>query len=264
MNTISCVPVRTGRAPAFWVACVLIYVLLSGVDLWLTWLLIEGMGGAYEANPLAADILARYGWPGLALFKGGCVALVLGAGACLWHSRPRTARLLLGLGAASSVVVVGYSLWVAGFGVTPPGWRQDMDDARVRGARLDALKGRQKAYGQRLEELTDDVMRGRRTLRNAAEALDQYLDEIRHDARYYLNTFYAEAPREAVLAAHLVRQVGYRTDNPDEARRQLRNLAEQFAGYHALLPAVCTEPFRAAIAKANSAKTQPSRRGAAN
>jgi hypothetical protein len=263
MNAMTPLPLRTGRARPFWIACALVYLLLSGVDLLLTWLLVDSLGGAYEANPLAADILARYGWSGLALFKGGCVALVLATATWLWRCRPRTARLLLGLGSASSVAVVGYSLWLTGFGVTAPGWNQDMAAARLRGDRLDALHDRAHAYERRLQELTEDLFRGRRSLRDAAAALDDYLDEIRHNARHYLNTFYEGVPKDAVLAAHLVRQVGYRTrNNPEQARRQFHALAEQFATYQAPLPAVCTEPFRATLARANTAKTQPTRRGA--
>src|SRR5262249_41553021 len=50
----------------------LLFLLLSLTDLWLTWFLVQRSDGAvYEGNPVAAWWLSRYGLPGLALFKGG-------------------------------------------------------------------------------------------------------------------------------------------------------------------------------------------------
>src|ERR671923_2773942 len=100
MRTSNDMPVSLPRvrlARAFWIACAVLYALLSFLDLFLTWLLVDGVRGTYEANPLAANILEAYGWAGLAAFKVGCVAIVLATGALLWRRRPRTARLVLGL-----------------------------------------------------------------------------------------------------------------------------------------------------------------------
>src|SRR5262245_22133252 len=104
-------PNRTMTLPSrrWFLTAGIIYVLFSVMDWWLTWLMV-GRGGAYEANPLAATVLARFGWLGLAIFKLVLVALVLGVGGYLWSRRPRTARFVLTLGCAAILVVVGYSM----------------------------------------------------------------------------------------------------------------------------------------------------------
>src|SRR5262245_62038028 len=88
-----------------------VYVLLNVVDWWLTWRLVR-LAGAYEANPLAARVLDRFGFTGLALFKLSLVAVVLGVSAFLWSRRPRTARMLLSTGCGAVLLVVAYSAWL--------------------------------------------------------------------------------------------------------------------------------------------------------
>src|SRR3989442_1605336 len=83
---------------------------VSLLDLGLTWLLVAGVAGAYEANPLAADILERFGWGGLALFKLTCVGVTLTA---VYAVRTRaSSRRLLQVACLASGAVVIYSLGV--------------------------------------------------------------------------------------------------------------------------------------------------------
>src|SRR5689334_6793634 len=84
------------------------YLLLASLDWALTLRLVED-GLAYEANPLAAAVLADWGWAGLAAFKSALVGVFLGVGIFVWQRRPRTGALLLGFGCTVSSIVVGYS-----------------------------------------------------------------------------------------------------------------------------------------------------------
>jgi hypothetical protein len=66
-----------------------LFALLSAADWALTFALLRLEPGASEGNPVAAACLERYGWDGLALYKFGATAVVLG---CVWLlARRRTA-----------------------------------------------------------------------------------------------------------------------------------------------------------------------------
>src|SRR5919201_389123 len=95
---------------------VAVFLVLNAVDLLLTWLLLERAGGFYEANPLAAAVLARRGWWGMAGFKLLITAGVLGVGFLALRWRPRAGRFLFAGGSALLVAVVGYSLFLLGRG----------------------------------------------------------------------------------------------------------------------------------------------------
>jgi hypothetical protein len=92
----------------------LLFVALSLADLALTWhLLRTGQGAVYEANWVADGILARFGFPGLALYKVLIVALVATLVCVVAVYRPRAARRLALFACAAVGVVVVYSvtLW---------------------------------------------------------------------------------------------------------------------------------------------------------
>jgi Domain of unknown function (DUF5658) len=94
----------------------LLYAALSVVDLVLTYRLLERGGGhVYEGNPVANAWLSAYGWTGLAWFKVGCMALVVGVAGvlCIW--RPKTADRLLNFACAAVALVVIYSCSLVGF-----------------------------------------------------------------------------------------------------------------------------------------------------
>src|SRR4051812_8045155 len=87
------------------------FVVLSLLDLGLTWYLLEMQGECfYEANPIAAGVLANWGWWGLAGYKLTCASTVLTAGLIVSRRRPRVARRLLALACPVVAVVVAYSL----------------------------------------------------------------------------------------------------------------------------------------------------------
>lgn len=73
-------PEQALRAPSFWVGGLTVFVLLSFLDLCLTWLLIEqNEGRIFESNPIANAWLAQFGWSGLLLFKLAAMTVVIGA-----------------------------------------------------------------------------------------------------------------------------------------------------------------------------------------
>ena len=88
----------------------LAFTLLSLADLGLTyWLLEHSRGGFYESNPVAQQILTSLGWIGLALFKAGIVALVLGLLVIVARRSPAAARRGLIIGCLLVGTVVAYS-----------------------------------------------------------------------------------------------------------------------------------------------------------
>jgi hypothetical protein len=84
---------------------------LSVADWSLTWALICGSDGAvYESNPVAAWILAGYGWPGLALFKAVCTATFASAVVLLVYRQPRAGARVVTVGLLTLILVNAYSL----------------------------------------------------------------------------------------------------------------------------------------------------------
>jgi hypothetical protein len=207
----------------------LAYLLLGGLDWFLTLRLVEG-GLAYEANPLAAAVLADWGWIGLAAFKCTFVGLFLGVGMVVWQRRPRTGRVLLGFGCAVSCVVVGYSSTLL---LCP-----EQESTRP-------LPGNahQARYYERLTCLAQDIAQGKRTLQQATSEMEAFLREVPYDPMPILKGLY-RMDRTRCLAAHLVRLVGMEVvDNPRQARRQLNRLTRQFATFQAPLPERSRETF---------------------
>jgi Domain of unknown function (DUF5658) len=93
----------------------LLFILLSGADLFLTWRLLSQRGSTvYESNPLAAWLLDRFGWPGLTLFKAVAVIVVLTATAILCRRSPRVGVRVLTFGCTVLSGVVVYSFMLAG------------------------------------------------------------------------------------------------------------------------------------------------------
>jgi hypothetical protein len=93
----------------------LLFVALSCADLALTAHLLRlGGGQVYEANWLAAEVLARHGVVGLAVFKGLAVLLVGALVATVASARPRGAQRLVGFACLAVGGVVLYSLMLWG------------------------------------------------------------------------------------------------------------------------------------------------------
>jgi hypothetical protein len=92
----------------------LLFVLLSMADLFLTWLLVTGTGGqVYESNPVANYWLASYGWLGLGVFKAGMVSVVSTLVLVISRYRPRTGERVLLFACSTLTVVVLYSCFLA-------------------------------------------------------------------------------------------------------------------------------------------------------
>ena len=85
-----------------------LFLALSVADFFQTYALIEG-GPAHEANPVAAEWLARYGWAGLAAFKGLITLTVFAAVGLMALRRSPAAGRVLALGCAALLVVGVYS-----------------------------------------------------------------------------------------------------------------------------------------------------------
>jgi hypothetical protein len=70
----------------------ILFGLLSLVDLSLTWLVIRQSGGRIqEGNPIASAWLLRFGWPGLVLFKLVAIAVVYAAVLAIARRHPAMA-----------------------------------------------------------------------------------------------------------------------------------------------------------------------------
>src|SRR5438128_2033341 len=76
----------------------LLFVLLQAGDLVSTWLVFGGeCRPGWEGNPVAALVLCRLGWPGLAAFKGVGTVYVVGIAGLIRPNSPRHASGLLWL-----------------------------------------------------------------------------------------------------------------------------------------------------------------------
>jgi len=92
-----------------------LFALLNVADLGLTRLLLgQGLSAVYEGNPVAAWLLGRHGWAGLALFKFATAALVAGAAVFVFARRPRLGVGVLAFGCVTLAGVVMYSTLLFG------------------------------------------------------------------------------------------------------------------------------------------------------
>jgi Domain of unknown function (DUF5658) len=88
-----------------------LYVVLSGLDLFLTYKLFKvGGGHVYESNPIADAWLKSYGWFGMTLFKLMSMLVVGGVAVYISVHRPRMGSGLLTFACISVAGVVLYSL----------------------------------------------------------------------------------------------------------------------------------------------------------
>lgn len=89
----------------------LLYVFVSSLDLFMTYIMLSQGGGTFvEANPVARFFIAEWGAKGMVYFKFSMVAFVCVLAQIIARYRPRSARWIL-LGATMVVaVVVVYSM----------------------------------------------------------------------------------------------------------------------------------------------------------
>lgn len=93
-----------------WLAGLAIFAALSATDFTQTYALIHaGDGTVYEANPVAAPWLERYGWHGLAAYKLAAVLVVAGVVVVLAGRNRRAANGVAALGCLAVLSVTLYS-----------------------------------------------------------------------------------------------------------------------------------------------------------
>jgi hypothetical protein len=86
-----------------------LFVGLSGVDWLMTFTLLQSDPSAFEANPLAAACLERYGWSGLAVYKTAGVVVFVVAVSLIARRRPPVALGVVGIGCGMLIVVTSYT-----------------------------------------------------------------------------------------------------------------------------------------------------------
>jgi hypothetical protein len=140
-----------------------LFVVLSLADFVLTWVLIEHKDpGIVEGNPVARWYLTALGWPGLFAYKAATVVtaiLILGLVA---RHRPRLAGHVLTLACAALTATVLYSGLLT---VLRPASDDDLADVTF------AADPEHVAYKQLMIGLQEDLLSGRRSLRDAAQML---------------------------------------------------------------------------------------------
>lgn len=89
-----------------------LFVLLSLADFALTLALLLNKPGAYEANPVAAAWLDKYGWRGLAGFKTLSVLVVAVALGMVSWRRPRLGAVCVVIACLALLAVAVYSRYL--------------------------------------------------------------------------------------------------------------------------------------------------------
>src|SRR5207249_640148 len=110
--------------------------------------------------------------------------------------------------------------------------------------RLEEQKVLFRKYSARAGELARDVAGERRDLPEAAEELSAYLRQIGYDPVPVLRANFGDLDRQALLAAKLVRDVGFLSQDCPEVRdvHPLERLARAYHDrYRSRLPAFARE-----------------------
>lgn len=80
------------------------FVLVSALDIWMTYILLSTTDNIVEGNPIAAFFINRWGPAGMVKFKFALVAFVVIAAQIIAQKKPTTARAILIFG----TIVVGF------------------------------------------------------------------------------------------------------------------------------------------------------------
>ncbi len=152
----------------------LVFVALSGADLFLTWELLRHPGGDhYEANWLASSVLANFDFAGLAAFKA---LTVLAVGLVVYlvaRSRPNTARRLATFACLAVGAVVLYSTALLARQAAQPNRPRVKDEFTLRReeASLNQTASCHAAFSAKLTRWRTAVATGRGTLDEALREL---------------------------------------------------------------------------------------------
>src|SRR6266542_3113342 len=244
LSTIAC-PLSRGARAAFCCGALLTaaFVTLSLLDLYLTWYLLKTQGShCYEANPIAADVLHKWGWWGLGSYKLACSGVVLAVGAFVSRSRPRLGRRLLVLSSLIVAVVVGHSVILL---VRIEAAEQALARAQEKSRRLTQEFHEQQDYAVWLERLAYDVAKERLSLKAATKMLAARITQLRYfNPSRRFRELYQDLDSSACLAAHVVRQVGLVSRDGPLDDKPLTRLEEEFVRWHRCpLPAFAREPY---------------------
>jgi hypothetical protein len=92
----------------------LVFGILSVLDLLLTWRLVQASGGQiYESNPVASAWLSTYGWQGLIVFKASMVMLIGLVVLLISLHRPDYGGRILVFACSVTAAVVLYSFYLS-------------------------------------------------------------------------------------------------------------------------------------------------------
>ncbi|MCI0376353.1 MAG: DUF5658 family protein [Gemmataceae bacterium] len=159
----------------------LLFALLSLLDLTLTWWLLEHSGRiVYEANPIARWWLSELGWLGLAAFKTGIVLVVITLTLVISRKRPQLAARIQVFGCVVLAVVVCYSAVLGGTAKTESASDQEIDDyleAFNQKAR-DRFK-QSRVLAAQMESWVEELIAGKATLAEVVERIE-YSNWTRH------------------------------------------------------------------------------------
>jgi len=155
-------------------------LVLQGCDLLCTWRLLTGARpDVYEANPVAAALLQRYGWGSLVLLKCVTTSLIVLTIHLLARRRLATARRLMGGLCLVMAGVVGYSGWLLLRPVDSS--FSEMSNLAAEEARLDGFLNGVARFARKREAICLDLLSGRIDLAVAVRRMrDCLAEEIPH------------------------------------------------------------------------------------
>jgi hypothetical protein len=83
------------KARTLCIAGLVLFGLLSLLDLYLTWQVIQRSGRIHEGNPIAGAWLRAFGWQGLVVFKIAAMTVLAASILILYRRRPATATAVV-------------------------------------------------------------------------------------------------------------------------------------------------------------------------
>jgi hypothetical protein len=206
----------------------LLFVVLSAIDLFLTWRLLDRPGTpVYEINPFARWSWEHIGWFGLIGFKTAVVGVAASAALIIARRRPRTASRVLTFGCLAAALVVGYSLFVDWTASNMPE-AQVLTAEAIRFERQENELRKRNAYRPVLDRAAADLAEDRCTL---PEAVDRLLDTERGRDPAWLNDIAKKegnlTPEAALAVQVILMAVDSRHQNPEESRALAARLHDE-------------------------------------
>jgi hypothetical protein len=211
-------------------AKLVVFLLLSSLDLFLTWQLLHRDYGFYESNPLANWWLTHWGWYGLSLFKLSAVAVVGGVWSIVAPLKPRLGELILSFACGVLFLVVLYSSALAGY-VGPEQAESSVRQAQRVESAARSLEERMQAtqdFRAMQQELSRSIVAGER-LTDAVARLEKARKCQNQEWLAMLGHGDPKWPDRACLAVNLARfTASARDSSPTLVARLERELREDF------------------------------------